>query len=74
MTGHAGGARQVVVVVDVAIHTLTRWHGVHAGERETGTVVIEGRICPRSRVVALIAGLGEARGDVIRIARSLIIL
>ena len=74
MTGHAGRARQVVVTVDVAIDALTRWHGVHAGERETGTVVIEDRICPRSRVVALSAGLGEARGDVIRIGCSLIVL
>ena len=74
MTGHAGRAGQVVVVVDVAIDALTRWHDVHAGQRETGTGVIEGRICPRSRVVALIAGLGEARGNVIWIGRSLIVL
>ena len=42
MTGHAGRARQVVVTVDVAIDALTRWHGVHTGERETGTGEVEG--------------------------------
>jgi hypothetical protein len=46
MTRHAGRARQGVVIVDMAIDALTRWNGVEAGQRETRTVVIEGRICP----------------------------
>ena len=74
MTRYASRARQGVVIVDMAIDALTRWNGVQAGQRETRTVVIEGRICPRSRVVALIARLGETRGDVVRIGRSLIVL
>ena len=32
---------QLVVVVRVAICTLTRWHGVQAGKREGGGVVVE---------------------------------
>ena len=58
----------------MAVRALPGRNGVTSGEGETGAVVIEGRICPRSRVVALIAGLGEARGDVIWIGRSLIVL
>ena len=74
MTGHAGRARQGVVIVDMAIDALPRWNGVQAGQREARTVVIEGRICPRSRVMALIARLGKVRGDVIRVCRPLIVL
>ena len=29
VTSHAGAARQVVLVVDVAVRTLPRWHRVH---------------------------------------------
>ena len=46
MTRHAGRARQGVVVVHMAIDALTRWNSVQAGQRKTGAVVIEGRICP----------------------------
>ena len=46
MTRHTGGARQIVVIADMAIGTLPRWHGVQSGERETCAVVIEDRICP----------------------------
>ena len=42
----AQGAVQRIVVVDMAIAALPRWHGVQSGERKTGTAVIEGRIGP----------------------------
>ena len=68
----ARGRRQVVVIVDVALGTLQR--GVCAGQREARVVVVERCLRPRSRVVALLAGLGEARRHVIRIRRALKIL
>ncbi len=43
-------------------------------QRETGSRVIEGRACPRGRVVALGAGLREAGLHVIRLRRALEIL
>lgn len=41
VTGDAGGAGQVVIVIDVAIATLPRWNRVHAGEGEGCRVVVE---------------------------------
>ena len=55
----AGRAGQVVVVVDVAIRTLTRRDRVRTGQGEAGAVVVECRVQPRTRIVALIAALGE---------------
>lgn len=46
MARHAGRARQRVVIADMAIDALPRWDSVQAGQWETGTVVIERRICP----------------------------
>ena len=46
MTRYAGRARQIVVIVDMAIDALPRWNGVTSCQRETRTVVIEGRIGP----------------------------
>ena len=57
MTGHAGRARQVVVIVDVAIDALTRWHGVHTGKRESCGIVIKRGIRPCRYGVALLARL-----------------
>lgn len=74
MAAHTCCGRQVVVVVDVAVGALTRWNGVRPGQSESGTVVVESRIEPRSRVVALIAALREVRAYVIRIRRPLIVL
>jgi hypothetical protein len=53
-----------VVAIGMALRAL---HGgsVQASKRESGVVVIEGRIGPVDGVVASIAGLREARGDVI---------
>ena len=55
----AGRTRQVVVVVDVTIRTLARGHRMRPRQGEAGAVVIERRVQPRTRVVALIAALGE---------------
>ena len=55
----ARGARQVVVIVRVAIRTLARRNRVRSGEREAGAVVVERRVQPRTCVVALIAALRE---------------
>ena len=41
---------------------------------ESGARMIERRIQPRGRVVALLAGLREVRGYVIRIRRALVVL
>ena len=74
VTGDAGCAGQVVIIVDVTIGALPRWNRVHAGEGEGGRVVVEGRIRPRSRVVALLTGLRESGGHMVGIGGSLIIL
>ena len=52
MAGHASRAIQVVVVIDVAIGTLSRRHRVQAGQGEAGAVVIEGCIQPACGGVA----------------------
>jgi len=55
VTTGAGRGRQVVVVVRVAIGTLTRRDGVQAGKREGCGVVVERRIRPCVDVVTLLA-------------------
>jgi len=74
VTAHARRIRNVVVVVNVAVGAQTRRNGVHARKRESGTVVVERCIGPRRCVVALLAGLREVSGDVVRIRGRLIIL
>ena len=74
MAAHTGCARQVVVAVDVTIGARPWRNGVHSGQREARAVVIERRVHPVGRVVALVAGLGEVRSDVIGIGRALVVL
>jgi len=74
VAGVTRGARQVVVVVDMAIGALPRRHGMRSGQRESGAVVVEGRIQPGSRVVTRGARLREVRSRVIWIGRTLVIL
>ena len=74
VAGHASRARQVVIIVDVAISAGPRRHRVISRQRESSAVVIERCIRPGRGVMALIAGLREIRGDVIRIGGALVIL
>jgi len=66
-------ARKVVIVIDVAVGTLTGWHCVRAGQGKAGAVVIKCRVQPRRGVVALIATLREIRRHMVRVRRSLIV-
>jgi len=69
VAGHAGRVRQVVVVIDVALRTLQR--RVRTGQRETGAVMVESRIQPRSSGMTLFARLREALLRMIGIGRVL---
>ena len=60
MTGYASRARQVVIVIDVAIAALARRNGMRSRERESRGAVVEGRIGPRARAMALGTSLREA--------------
>jgi len=70
----AQGTVQRIVIVHMAVRALPRRHGVISRQWETGTAVIEGRIGPRSRVVALIARLRKVGGNVIGICGPLKVL
>jgi len=74
VAGHASRAGQVVVVINVTVAALPRGNRVHTGEGKVGEVVVERGVGPGSRIVTLLAGLGEARGDVVGILRSLVVL
>ena len=60
MAGHARRAVQGVVVIQMAVGALPRWHGVHPGQRKSGGGVIKLGIGPQHGVVALLAGCWEA--------------
>ena len=56
MAGNAQVAVQVVVVVDMAVGTLSRRNGVRTGQRKSGLRMIELAIGPLDRVMTLLAG------------------
>ena len=66
--------RDLVVVVDVAVRTGPRRHGVRAGQREVHRGVIERRRLPGGSRMAGLARLREIQGDVVRVGRALKIL
>lgn len=74
MARDASRARNVEVVVEVAIGALARRHRMAPHQGESGTVVVERRVQPSRRVVALIAGLGEVARDVVRIGGAIVVL
>jgi hypothetical protein len=71
MAQDASRARQVEAVVHMAIHAGPGWNGVPAGQRESHRIVIELRIQPVVRPVALFAGRRVSEGDVVRGLRLL---
>jgi len=70
----AGGRRDVVVVVDVAVRALARRHGMRAGQREPGGRVVKRCRLPCRCVVARLASLRESAAHVVRIRGALEIL
>ena len=69
MAAYASGAGDVVVVIDMTLHTLHS--GVSAREREAKRTVIKGRGRPCGSVVAFLAGLRESACHVVGIVRAL---
>ena len=71
MAADACGARNIEIVIDVAICTLARGNGVRTGQRKTGLRVIESRRLPGCGGVAGFASLCESPAHVIRVRGSL---
>ncbi len=71
VAANAGRARQVVVVVDVTVDALARWHCVSTVKRKSNRVVVEGRVQPAIRSMAIRACCREPGLRVIRIRRRL---
>ena len=71
MAADACGARNIEIVIDVAICTLARGNGVRTGQRKTGLRVIESRRLPGCGGVAGFASLCESTAHVIRVRGSL---
>ena len=69
VAGDAGRARQIVVVVDVAIEADARRVSVRIGQRESDGRVIKFGIQPSVRAVTLFAGCRKTCRCVIRVSR-----
>src|SRR4030088_1305244 len=70
---YAGSARQVVVVVNVAVRALAWRHGVSPGQGKTSRGVIELRAHPVICAVTLFAGDRKSGRDVIGSACGLVV-
>ena len=55
MAPYARGAIQRVVVIDVTIGALARWHRMHSRQDEPGRGVVKLAVAPLHRVMALLA-------------------
>ena len=71
---HACRRGDVVVIVDVAVRTLPRRHGMQPRQRKSRNRVIKACALPRRGAVALLARLREVGGHVIRIAGPVVIV
>jgi len=73
VAGDAGGAGEVVVVVDVAIETDARRIGVRIGQRKAHACVI--KLCPRPTIcsVALLTTDRETRGHMVWAGGGLVV-
>lgn len=60
MASEAGGRQGCVVAVGMAVATVRRRHFVRARKREGGVVVIKGRVCPVTGVMAELTCGGES--------------
>ena len=67
-------ARQVVVVVDVAVHALPRRHRVGVGQGKSNRVVIERRAQPAISAVASVAGGRKLGAHVIWVRSGRVVL
>jgi len=67
VAGNTGGAGEVVVIVDVAIHALARRHCMATGQRKSCRRVIELRIQPVVCRMAGFAGSRKFAGDMVGI-------
>ena len=74
MAADTGRRHRGVVAVDVAVIAYPRRYRVRTGQREGRIVVVEGRICPYSRVMAEFARCREAASCMGRIGRAGVIL
>ena len=74
VTGDAGGAGQIVVVIDVTIRALPWRNGVRSRQREPDRGMVELRIEPVVETMALFTRKGKLAGGVIGIAGLLVVL
>lgn len=74
VTSHACGARQAVIVVDVAICALARRNSMRSCQRKARRAVVECRIGPSARGVALSTSLRETGGHMVRVRGALEVL
>ena len=67
VAGNAGRAGEIVVVVDMAVRALPRWHSMASAKREANRIVVEVGIKPTIRAMAGSAGGGKFGVHMVRI-------